>query len=130
MSSTQWRCIQCNTIFQPKNNEYKCPKCSSDATLPMNKKYKTTLEEKKNIPDKEVFCPKCDTKMIEGYMIEPDSPLSLLTLGANLHWSRYIDGRITSRIFLCTYACPSCGYTETYLVAPEELKKLQNHPET
>jgi predicted nucleic-acid-binding Zn-ribbon protein len=95
----------------------------------MDKKYKTHFEQKNEIPDKEVYCPKCETKMIEGYIIEPDTPLTILTLFQHLYWSPYVDGRITSRIMLNTFACPNCGYTETYLYEPKQLqKKVKNLP--
>ena len=123
MSSVPWRCNECNTTFYPQNDDYRCPKCLSNNTVPIDRKYETASESNKKVPDREVFCPKCETKMVEGYIVEPNSPFSLTTLFANLFWSRHVDGRITSRIFLHTYACPSCGYTETYLADPEQLQK-------
>ena len=129
MSSVLWRCNKCNTTFYPQDDEYRCPKCSSNNTVPIDNRYEKSIRMKRNVPDKELFCPKCSTKMVEGYIIEPNSPITLTTLFSNLFWSRHADGRITSRIFLHTYACPSCGYTETYLADTKQLQnKLQSPP--
>jgi hypothetical protein len=63
----------------------------------------------------EAECPKCGGLMREGFLVERDSPLSLLTLGEGIYWTPNEEGMIGERISLRSFACPDCGFVEIYI---------------
>ena len=69
-----------------------------------------------------VECGKCRMQMVKGFLVESNAPLQLLTIGEGLYWSSSESGFIGDRIALTAYACPSCGYVETYIRRIEEIK--------
>jgi ribosomal protein S27AE len=69
--------------------------------------------------DKKV-CPKCNSEMIEGFILPTSSPINIITLGAGIYWSPHESGDIGTRKSIKTYACSKCGYLESYFRYKEE----------
>ena len=84
-------------------------------------------KSKKDI-ERTVICPKCETEMLKGFLVEKNSPINLMTLGEGIYWSPGEAGVIGERIALCSYACPECGYTEQYFKKEKKIH-LPEKPE-
>ena len=63
----------------------------------------------------EINCPKCNTLMRRGFMVERNTPLQVATIGEGIYWSPDEKGWIMKRLAVKAYACPECGYIEHYI---------------
>ena len=126
MSVKPWKCKSCNLYFIPNKPDFKCPKCRFQNTVPARDYDPEKHEVWSHHLGTEKNCPKCSTTMLNGFLVERNSPLQGLTLGEGIYWSHDETGVIGSRIGLVAYACPECGYVETYLRRMGGIKKLKN----
>lgn len=85
-----------------------CPVCGSRNTTSYEE---TVQKESARLGEKK--CPKCDTIMRRGFLVESNNPLQITTIGEGIYWSQYEGG--LSRVALRAYACPECGYIEQYV---------------
>jgi len=60
-------------------------------------------------------CPRRDTVMRVGFIVEKDSPLSLWAFGSDICWTPGEGGVIGERVGVKAYECPECGYIEHYV---------------
>lgn len=116
-SDRMWRCSACGAEFKPNPPDYSCPKCRSNATAPLD--YRDRLDSERRIKEDEMeaerLCPECGTVMRLGFLVERNTPLSILTLGEGVYWTPYEEGLIGTRVALKSYACPECGYVTLYV---------------
>jgi predicted RNA-binding Zn-ribbon protein involved in translation (DUF1610 family) len=95
-------CRKCG--FELTEDSNFCPMCS--ANLKTQEQQNVSAEKK---------CPKCGTVMRVGFIVEKDSPLSLMTLASGIYWTPGEAGVMGERVGLKAYACPQCGYIEHYV---------------
>jgi len=101
-------CSKCG-LELPENSNF-CPKCgTSIATVT------TQPQSEGRVLSREKTCPKCDTVMRIGFMVERDSPLSFWTLGEGIYWAPSETGIMEKRVAVKAYVCPRCGYIEQYV---------------
>lgn len=94
------RCKDCGNTYRKELPI--CPNCGS----------KQVIEEEKLEPKN---CPKCETTMRRGFMVEANAPLQIMTLGEGIYWSPDETGLLHKRVAIRAYACPYCGYVEHYI---------------
>ena len=104
-----WICNKCMRSFEPSPPSYRCPKCQSNFTIPLTPR---NIDSYVQEPEKK--CPECQTVMRFGFIVERNTPLTLLTLGEGIYWSPGEAGVIGNRVALKSYACPECGYISLY----------------
>jgi RNA polymerase subunit RPABC4/transcription elongation factor Spt4 len=97
---SEQRCKKCGEIF--RSDLTICPRCGNRQIFEI-KEY----EEK--------ICPKCNTTLRRGFMVERNTPLSVVTIGEGIYWSPSEAGVISRRVAVVAYACPDCGYIEHYI---------------
>ena len=115
-NSEMWRCSACNALFKPNPPDYSCPKCSSNATAPLDYRERfesaqsRTIEERRRKMEPETRCPECGTAMRVGYLVERNPLMENIVLGREIYWS---PDR-SSEVALNAHVCPSCGLVNLY----------------
>ena len=90
----------------------------------MNAAQKAELERMETYKEKTGYCSKCNTKMIEGYIM-PLTATAIIAVGGGVFWTRDDVGTtITSRVGLQALLCPNCGHIEFRVKDPEDLKRI------
>jgi rubredoxin len=95
-----WRCKTCGVTYTPEPPDYK--------SKPL------TAEPVKEQGPPERLCPECGEAMRCGYLVETNTPLTLMTLGERIYWSIGEGGMLGDRVALKAYACPGCGHISLY----------------
>ena len=96
----EWRCKTCGVTYTPDPPDYTCPECGSGNTVPEGYEPPEGHEIPEARDEPERHCPECGSAMRCGYLVETNTPLTLLTLG--------------ERVALKAYACPGCGHIGLY----------------
>lgn len=110
----EWRCKSCGATFTPEPPDYTCPMCGSGNTVPVGYEPPKDYATQEVIDEPERRCPECGEAMRCGYLVETNTPLTLLTLGEGIYWTSGEAGLLGERVALKAYACPGCGYIGLY----------------
>ena len=116
-SDKMWRCSSCDATFKPNPPDYSCPKCQSNATVPLDyrdrfeRTQKRIMEEKQRKMEPERRCPECGTVMSVGYLVERNPLVELIVLGKEIYWSP----DHASEVALNAYACSGCGHVSLHV---------------
>ena len=81
-------------------DEYFCSRCGASLKQPQSSDVKA--------------CPKCNSTMRAGLIVERESPLSLWIYGSGIYRTPDEGGVIGGRLAVKAYACPEYGYIEQY----------------
>ena len=114
-----WICKSCNIYFEPKPPDYQCPKCKGNTTYPVqdyNKDKHRLWKSQIPVFLRRKSCPKCDTTMRIGNIVEVEPGYLLTTFLKEMYWSPTVLGLIGLRARTIAYACPRCGYVEQYIL--------------
>jgi len=119
-----WKCKNCDIYFLPKPPVFSCPNCNSDVTAPTKDQVNESQLWREEIPVI-VNCPKCNAQMLQGFTVQSDDWGQLLTWSGGVYWSPDETGFLVNRVPLKAYACPNCGYVETYIRYSRDRERLK-----
>ncbi|MBN2334328.1 hypothetical protein JXL21_02130 [Candidatus Bathyarchaeota archaeon] len=111
----EWRCKTCGVTYTPDPPDYTCPGCGGSNTIPADFKAEAVASKStkaQELPER--HCPECGEAIRCGYLVETNTPLTLMTLGEGIYWSAGEGGMLGDRVALKAYACPGCGHIGLY----------------